>query len=390
VSKSKKNIRERFLEHLSELLNNNLISFFPLLIVPFLWRLIIKKGFSFQVNLMFFFFVFILIVFVFFLNNVLITNKKGRHIRRSSKFGLILSIVLLTIFSILLLIWLQAEPKKGTVIIHVKKESSCIPDKLYITRDLYGPFSLLDIRIELKYDSLSNTFSTSEFVRCGKWFMQPEPSDQFNPIEKALFIPNNGAIKEEVRIFFHKKLCDVHFETTDEENNPINGVSFEIDPSPFGYDPNDKTPSFMQLEMGTYKITFHKEGYKDKILTDRTFTVGQMINVLGILKKEIKKPPPLELKPKPTPEPEPVYGEESSTQSQVKPRPKIPLDGRYLKERVEYSYMMKQVKNYLKIKDFKKAEKILLEIISKYKGSPKCNKAQEFLDEIQGIKKESK
>lgn len=383
-------VKKSFVEKLAEILSNNLLFLLFIPIVSIVGGIIIRRGYSLKVNTLFFVWVLVLVGFVISLNNIIMYTKKGLDIRKATKRILLISTVFLVFFSISLLSAGLSEPMKGTLIIHIHENSTRKPDKIFVNRGFSWPLSLLDVRKELTRDYLNNKFSTSEFIRCGKWFLVPEPLDQYDPIEKTLYVPQKSPYKTEDKILFHKRLCNVHFSTKDTDGNPIDGAKIEIDPIPYGFDTGDKTPSFMKLEMGTYLIIFKLEGYEAKTI-ERTFSPDTEIKVIGTLKKiniEPRQPKPIK--------PDPVGEDNASKPHQKEPKAKIiPFKKKHsnshiddkLTESVRYFNMMRQVRVYVNIRKFDEAQKILKEIISKHSGNRK-SEAQKILDEIQKITKE--
>lgn len=376
TGKSGKNLKNSVSENMQEMLSNNLLFLLLIPIVSVVGGFILWRGFSLAVNIFFFFWVLLLTGFVILLNNLLTHKKKKWKVRKSSKITFLIFTVLLLIFSVLLLLACLNEPKKGTLIIHNHDNSTRIPDKIFIIRGFPRFLSFLDVKKELKLDQHKERFSTSEFIRCGNWFLIPDPPHMYDPIAESLKISDEIPYKGNYTILFHKRLCNVHFSTIDKDQKPINGAKIKIEPMPYGFDPKDDTPSFMKPEIGTYTVTFRLEEYEDAILPDITFSTDREIKVVGTLKKM-----KTELQPQPDQKEREIKKNEQ-LQKQKTGHGEVSGD---LSERVKYTNMWRQVKNYLRIKNFDEARNVLKNIILKYPGTKKARRAREFLEQIRTI-----
>jgi len=264
------------------LYSNFLIPIIGIPLLLFVGGLIIKKGFSLKINIIFFIWLLFYMSFLVYL--LYFSRLKNKTIRKSSTIRFSFTLLGLILSSIFLFFGYKSEPLKGTLIIHGSINSTNIPDKIYITRGFPKFLSFLDKIIELKRDPNNNTFSTPYYVRCGEWYLFPEPYREYNPIEE-IFNISKESLKCEKHILFHKCLCKVHFFTEDEGGNPINGASIKIEPPPYVLSSDDKTPCTMDIEMGTYTIAFTLDGFEEYIINNRMISGDDEIEIKVKFKK---------------------------------------------------------------------------------------------------------
>lgn len=359
----------------------------PIIAAPFLLLvsgLIFKKGFSLRVNILFLFWVLWYVVFLVFLFYFPYLKKNKKTIRKSSKIIFIVIFLLLILFSILLLSGCLAETLNGTLFINAAENSKNIPEKIYITRGFPNFLSFLDVKKELKYDLHKKQFSTPDYVRYGNWYLYPEPAKEYSSIPEALNI-SKDKFKCEQTILFHKRLCRVNFITETEEEKPLNGASIKIDPVPYGFLKDEKTNCSMNIEMGTYTITFNLEGFEEHTIS-RTLYGDDDIEIKVYLKKKADEVSPDENKKDP--------GDKKQT---TKPPGKIetnnepdPVVSKDI-ESMRFIRSMDAVGYYIKTKQISAARDLLIKMKSEYQDKNEyLEKILDLLKSLEDIDKEKK
>ncbi|MCK5057644.1 MAG: hypothetical protein KAT34_13365 [Candidatus Aminicenantes bacterium] len=254
-----------------------------------LWigRMIINKGFSYKTNILFFLWLLAFLGWTISLNIFLLIRKERV---KSIRFLLWPALILTIILSVWLLISCLNEPQEGIFSIYVHEDSTTIPNKLIMKRGFPEWASFLDTIHELQYDPVNKKFTTTKKVRCGRWYVVPSPSYEYDPIEKVYKIPYECPYKKIDHLRFHKRMGQVYFQTFTKDKDgkikPLEGASISINPCvPFGFDSQERTPCSMRVEMGSYKIVFKLSGFQDSDMIEKIFLPNERVTVDCVLEE---------------------------------------------------------------------------------------------------------